>query len=264
MKCNGYLGIVSIILIIGILILVYYKNMKDNNIEGFYDSLDDIISANNLLLKTNLNNLVSSKINVHSNPKAIDIELQSKISDKLKLNTNDIVTQYSNNNKINDKLINVLENNVMDLENIISNKIKNNLTSTKYSTIKSMNNGMEFNLFNTPNTFFKDTRSGIITDSFLVGLNKGCLSVGINDYGVYKCDDKNPRQQFKMQHIINDTEYKQNVDKVINFDNVDTSKVNYPFVMMKSTNNDNCLTNNNGNITVQPCYAYEAQRWIPI
>ena len=49
MKCNGYLGIVSIILIIGILILVYYKNMKDNNIEGFYQNLDDIISSNNLL-----------------------------------------------------------------------------------------------------------------------------------------------------------------------------------------------------------------------
>ena len=33
MKCNGYLALVSIILIIGILTLVYYKNMKDNNIE---------------------------------------------------------------------------------------------------------------------------------------------------------------------------------------------------------------------------------------
>jgi hypothetical protein len=262
MKCNGYLGIVSIILIIGILILVYYKNMKDNNIEGFYDNIDDIISENNKLLNINLNNLISSKININSDPEIIDIELQSNISDNVKSNSNDIAKNYNNSNKINEKLITELENNVTDLENIITNKIKKNLSSTQYSIIKSMNNGMEFNLFNTPNTVYKDTRSGIMTKSFLVGLNNGCMSVGANDYGVYKCDDKNPRQQFKMQHIINDTEYKQNVDKVINFDNVDTSKVKYPFVMMKSSNNDNCLTNNNGNITVQPCYAYEAQRWM--
>jgi len=274
MKCNGYLALVSIILIIGILTLVYYKNMKDkdiennniedNNIEGFYDSLDDTIKANNKLLNTNLNNLISSKINIYSDPSKIDNDLESSISNSIKISGNDISKNYNNNNTINEKLISDLENNVMDLENIVINKIKKNLSSTNYSIIKSMNNGMEFDLFNTPNTFYKDTRSGIMTKSFLVGLNNGCLSVGANDYGVYKCDDKNIKQQFKMQHVINDTQYKQNIDKAINFDNVDTSKVKYPFVMMKSSNNENCLTNNNGHITVQPCYAYEAQRWMPI
>jgi hypothetical protein len=271
MKCNIYstLGLISIILIISIMILVYYKNMKDNNtkdynIEGFHDRLDDMIIANNKLLNTNLNNLISTKINVVSNPNIIDKQLQSNIAKKIVSNTDDIAKTYNKNNKINDKLITDLEGNITDLENIVNNKIRKNLTSTKYSTIKSMNNGMEVNLFNTPNTVYKDPRSGIMTNSFLVGINNGCLSVGVSDYDVYKCNDKNVKQQFKLQHIINNTEYKQNVDKAVNFDNIDTSNVKYPFVMVKSVNNDNCLTNTNGNITVQPCYGYEAQRWTPL
>jgi hypothetical protein len=266
MKCNIYsgLGIISIILIISIIILVYYKNMKDDNIEAFYDKLDDMIVSNNKLLNTNLNNLISSQINTVSDPNTIDKELQYNIAQKLNSNASDIVKQYSTTNQINNKLITELEKNVTDLENMINNKIRNNLTSTKYSIIKSLNNGMEVDLFNTPNTVYKDERSGINTKSFLVGLNNGCLSVGLDDYDIYQCDDLNIKQQFKLQHVINDVEYKQNVDKAVNFDNVDTTKINYPFVMVKSLNNDNCLTNNNGNITVQPCYAYEAQRWMPL
>ena len=272
MKCNIYsgLGIVSIILIISIMILVYYKNMEDNNnmknknIEGFYDTLDDLLYTNNKLLNTNINNLVSSKINVNSRPDIVDKELQSNIAKNIVSNTSDVIKKYNTSNKINEKLIDKLENNVSDLENIINNKIKKKLTSTKYSVVKSLNNGMEVDLFNTPNTFFKDSRSGINTDAFLIGLNNGCLSVGINDYDIYKCNDLNPKQYFNVKHIINDTEYKQNVDNSINFDNVDVSKVSYPFAMVKSLNNDNCLTNNNGTITVQPCYAYEAQRWMPL
>ena len=74
---------------------------------------------------------------------------------------------------------------------------------------------MEVDLFNTSNTVYKDPRSGINTDSFLIGLNNGCLSVGINDYDIYKCNDLNPKQYFNLEHIINDTEYKQNLDKSI-------------------------------------------------
>lgn len=271
MKCNIYssLGIVSIILIISIIILVYYKNMKDNNmkhnnIEGFHDNLDDLITANNKLLNTNINNLLNSQINVSSNPDIIDKELQSNIAKKIDSSTSDIVSQYSQNNNINNQLINDLEKNITDLENIVSNKLKKNLSSSKYSHIKSLNNGMEVDLFNTPNTVFKDQRSGINTNSYLVGLNYGCLSVGANDYDIYKCNDLNPKQQFKIEHIINEDEYKQNIDKAFNFDKVDRSSINYPFAMVKSINNDNCLTNNNGYVTVQPCYAYEAQRWFAL
>ena len=54
------------------------------------------------------------------------------------------------------------------------------------------------------------------------------------------------------------------VTKSLPFDNVDKTKISYPFAMMKSVNNDNCLTNNHGTITVQPCYSFVAQRWMPM
>ena len=97
----------------------------------------------------------------------------------------------------------------------------------------------------------------------MVNLNDGCLSVGAIDYDVYQCNDKNSKHLFKMDHIINDKSYNDNIDKTVPFNN-DTSKVNYPFVLMRSVNNKNCLTNQNGNITVQPCDSLVAQRWLPI
>ena len=238
--------------------------MKDDTIEGFFDEWDDKIVLNNKLLTQNLNNLAASKINSYSNPDAIDKSLQSNIADNIRLKTNNIITNFGTTNIKNELVIKDLENKVTDLENIIKHKKLKKLSNIKYSSIKSMNNGMEMSLFSTPNTFYVDKKTGYLTNTYLVGLNNGCLSVGTNDYDVYKCNDKNLKQQFDMEHIINETEYKTKIDKSIDFNKLDKSKINYPFVMMKSANNDNCLTNNHGNITVQPCYALEAQRWMPM
>ena len=168
------------------------------------------------------------------------------------------------NNYINKVNIDLLENKVIDLENIINNKKQGNLNSTKYNRIKSLNNGMEIDLFNTSNTLFQDKNTGKITDACLVGVNNGCISVGANNYDVYQCNDKNIKQMFKLQHIINETDYANNIDKSVPFDNVDKSSISYPFAMIKSVNNDNCLTNNHGNITVQPCFSFLSQRWFPL
>ena len=140
----------------------------------------------------------------------------------------------------------------------------NKVVDKKYTQIKSLNNGMELSLTQTPNTFFQDPKSGSTTSAYMINMNNGCLSVGATDYNIYNCNDKNQKHLFKMEHIINEQEYEKNIDKAIPFDNVDKSKINYPFAMIKSVNNQNCLTNQNGNITVQPCYSFEAQRWMPM
>ena len=123
---------------------------------------------------------------------------------------------------------------------------------------------MEMKLFSSPNTIFQDTNTGNITNAYLVNVNNGCLSVGSNDYDVYKCNDKNPKQLFKMKHIMNETEYEKNIDKALPFDNVDKKNINYPFAMIKSTNTEECLTNNHGTLTIQPCYSFVSQRWMPL
>ena len=100
--------------------------------------------------------------------------------------------------------------------------------------------------------------------AYLVNVNNGCLSVGANEYDVYQCNDNNVKQLFTMKNILNENDYSNNIDKSLPFDNVDKTKIRYPFAMMKSVNNDNCLTNNHGTITVQPCYSFVAQRWMPM
>lgn len=268
------LGVISILLILSILLLVFYKKLKDNN-ETFFDfetkiMLDIIKNKNDLIYENNLSaagaieDLKSQKLLFNVNPIQIDTDINNKISDKIKFQTTDIIKKYQDNNEYSKKQIKILENNVIDLENIINNKNIQNLNNINYSRIKSLNNGMELNLFKTPDTVFIDNDSQRKINTSLVGFNNGCLSVGSNDYNVYKCDDKNPKQYFQVKHIINETDYKQNIDKAIDFDKIDKTKISYPFAMIKSTNTDNCLTNNHGNITIQPCYSFIAQRWIPL
>ena len=98
----------------------------------------------------------------------------------------------------------------------------------------------------------------------MVNMNDGCLSVGASDYNVYKCNDKNQKHLFKMEHIINEQEYEKHIDKSVPFDNIDKTKINYPFALIKSVNNNNCLTNQNGNITVQPCILLKHKDGYPL
>jgi len=140
----------------------------------------------------------------------------------------------------------------------------NSAKKQKYTKMKSLNNGMEMDLISTPNTMFQDLKTGSNTGAYLVGVNNGCISVGANDYDVYKCNDKNVKQFFKMEHILNETAYANHIDSAVPFDNVDKSNISYPFAMLKSVNNENCLTNNHGTLTVQPCYSFTAQRWMPL
>ena len=270
MKCNLIisLGIISIILIISITILILYKNMKDESIENFNNILDTVVITNN----TQINNLMNQLSSIFTNPiiefntdpALNNTEFQQSISDSIALKTSGLASTYLTNNNTTNASLDILENTITDLENIINNKKIKNINKIKYNQIKSLNNGMEMNLVSTPNTIFQDKTTGKITNSYLLNVNNGCLSVGASNYDVYKCNDKNPKQLFKMQHIINETDYENNIDKALAFDNVDPTTINYPFAMIKSTNTDECLTNNHGTLTVQPCYSFAAQRWIPM
>jgi hypothetical protein len=172
--------------------------------------------------------------------------------------------KYDTINKTNNDQLIKLERMVTDLENTVNKMNKNNILKQKYTRVKSLNNGMELNLLTSPNANFTDRQTGSITPGYMVNVNNGCISVGANDYDVYKCNDKNNKQIFKMEHILNDIDYNKHIDKSIPIDNVDKTKINYPFAMIKSINNENCLTNNHGVLTVQPCYSYVAQRWMPL
>ena len=293
MKCNNLLmyATISIILIIGIIILILYKTHNDNKyIEGFNCDADPTAAGcpatikptptiNLALIENSIIGwikIINEKINAapsqtlyipDNNQDAIDTEFQSNVTNTTLPNNIDSIADSIVNN-ISPKItaasnrILQLENTLTDLENTITNINNSNATKTIYTKVKSLNNGMEMDLFNTTNSSYIDPKSGSNTSAYLVSLNKGCLSVGATDYDVNKCNDNNVKQYFKLENIFNDTQYANNIDNAFAFDNIDKTKINYPFTMIKSVNTENCLTNNHGNITVQPCMSFKAQRWM--
>ena len=220
------------------------------------------------IINEKINNTPSQTLYIpDNNQDAIDTEFQSNVTNTTLPNNIDSIADSIVNN-ISPKItaasnrILQLENTLTDLENTITNINNSNATKTIYTKVKSLNNGMEMDLFNTTNSSYIDPKSGSNTSAYLVSLNKGCLSVGATDYDVNKCNDNNVKQYFKLENIFNDTQYANNIDNAFAFDNIDKTKINYPFTMIKSVNTENCLTNNHGNITVQPCMSFKAQRWM--
>ena len=290
-SCNSYiiLPIISIILIISIIILVLYKNHNDKliNYEPFYDTkittanvaTKDMIgsilgnhkniNANIITLKNNLNDdyiksIYDTYLTKLFNKAEIEDLFNTRVSQGIKDNTNNLINNNNNKSTIIENNIIDLKNKLSDLENI-SNKLKiNRIETNKYSKVKSLNNGQEFCLTQTPNTNFINPQTGYLTGGYMINMNNGCLSVGASDYNIYKCNDENQKHLFKINHIINEQDYELNIDKTVPFDNIDKTNINYPFALIKSVNNNNCLTNKNGNITVQPCNSFVAQRWFPL
>ncbi len=270
MMCNIWL-IIIILLIIIIISLIVFSN-SNLNIENFATNLNlseyaDIIKNNNNII----NNLIyklstfDPVLKMLYEPQTMINDYENNIKEDINtVNLNLNATYNSNNSNMIDAKIIQLEHTSKDLENIVNNLELSNVSNKNYNKIKSLNNGMELNLVSTPNTIFKDPKTDSNISGYMVMANNGCLSVGASDYDFYQCNDKNPKQIFKMNHILNETAYQNNIDTSLPVDNKDKTNINYPFVMMKSINNENCLTNNHGSLTVQPCYSFTAQRWFPL
>jgi len=263
--------------------LILYKNHKDNksttkgssnnNLELFTITTDEVeerILDNNKKINDligNLDNILpQSKVNelYKEDSELIDRTLQTKIqTDINKYIANIQALNIETDTNLSEN-ITKLTHKITDLENVVNKLNLNKVKNQKYTKIKSLNNGQELALSQTPNTKFNDPKTGVMTNAYMVNMNNGCLSVGSSDYNIYKCNDKNQKHLFKMEHIINEQSYENIIDKAVPFDNIDKTNINYPFTMIKSVNNKNCLTNQNGNITVQPCYSFKAQRWFPL
>jgi hypothetical protein len=247
-------------------------NNNGNNIEGFEGDFDEFSSAKTI----DINNKQINKLITDLQTIIPDINLKN-------YDANEIYTGFGNSviSGINDldllktttdttaleqqQKIDRLENNIADMEVLINNIGLSTVRDKKYNKVKSLNNGMEIGLISTPNTVFQDHKTGSNIAAYMVAVNGGCLSVGANNYDIYKCNDKNPKQFFKMEHVMNPIAYGQNIDTSLPADtNANLANINYPFAMLKSVNNENCLTNNHGSLTVQPCYTFQAQRWFPL
>ena len=245
------------------------SNATTTTAQTVYDGYDllwfsNTIKNNNNKIK-DLQDFIDTGIPIQTiKSEVVEQEYTNNIVSGLNTIVNNQAISHNINNNIFNTQYKVLGDTITDLENMINNSELQDINTKKYNKIKSLNNGLEINLVNTPNTVIKDKQSGVNTSGYMVMANCGCLSVGANDYDIYKCDDKNPKQVFKMEHILNETAYQNNMDASLPLDKLNKQNINYPFAMLKSNNNGNCLTNTNGSLTVQPCYNYEAQRWFPL
>ena len=277
MICN-ILSITIFLLIIIIVGLISFSQKKTNELETFIinpnpteveilkDKSAEIMNNNNMInnLLSELETTTPTVKLINYDPNKVYLDYKNIITSNINSITNTLSSSHTSKININDTKITNLENSVSDLENLVYNLNLNNISDKKYNSIKSLNNGMEMKLVSTQNTVFNDAKTGSKMPAYMVMANDGCLSVGATDYDIYKCNDKNPKQLFKMEHILNETAYQNNIDSALPIDNTNKANINYPFVMMKSVNNENCLTNNHGVLTVQPCYSFVAQRWFPI
>ena len=245
-------------------------DIKENsNIKENFETMQELsdqqtIAINNKTINSLLAQLNNAPIVISPNVNTINKNFINSISSNISSLVNNITNIYSSSNSSFNNNITVLENNLTDLENMITNMNLQKVKKQSYTRIKSLNNGMDMSIINTPNTYFPNLKTGSNTAAYLLKMNNGCLSVGTNEYDVYKCNDKNSKQYFQVQNILNETDYTNNIEKVVPFDNIDKSSIVYPFAMVKSVNNENCLTNNHGSITVQPCSSLVAQRWMPL
>lgn len=176
----------------------------------------------------------------------------------------DLINQYKGKSQ---QFLDTIENNVNsriekqktelgDMDNYIRSLSRykeddflNQLKNADFKSVKSHNNGLSLNV----------NRLGY--DKYQVMMNNGCLKVTPeNDYNVVPCDLNDKGQEFKLEHVFNEKEYRGSMDKA--FPQISNlGKVHYPMTMIKSSVNDNCVKNYHGNITVEPCREYEGQRW---
>ena len=106
----------------------------------------------------------------------------------------------------------------------------------------------------------------IANEKHLVIVNNKCMSGDtVNNYDLYACNYLDPKQHFKLETVYHDIDYNLHLapstKKVMQSSDDDNDNINYPFFLVKSFTNGNCLSNKNSNLTLEPCHASNTQRW---
>ena len=99
----------------------------------------------------------------------------------------------------------------------------------------------------------------VLMGNNLLKMNNGCLGIKNNDYDIYECNPTDKSQHFRFNNVFNEYGY---ASYTVNQDYIeDKDNINYPFVMVQSINNENCVSNNHNNIRVMPCNMLKSQRF---
>jgi len=233
---------IYIVLVIGIMLIIllnYKKSMEPftNYQTSFEQKQAEINNKINNLNNTRFDFNVSNPVYSHA------CNLQSKIAEE-----NDNILDNDINN---DKIYKIM-NQINELDRILTKKNIKRDMDRDIKSIKSHNNGINFGLIPVDE----------YSSKYLISANNGCLGVSNNNYDIYRCNKNDPSQQFDLKRIYNQYSYSRHANNHTYVE--DKDNIEYPFVMMKSVNNGQCLTNNNNHIRVMPCNMLKSQRFEPL
>lgn len=252
-ECKSIDNII-ILLIIGLLIFFYLNQKKI--IKETFDT--NIINLDNKY-QQEVNKLIQT-----SNDDSKSADYSNFFSDmyKKKLTTiNSVNKELINNSvKYNNTHADELNKELSDLEKITKSK-NISLLKQKNNSIQSLQNGLKLNLMTqTDNTGSSNFNN---SNNTLIKLNDGCLSAGTSIPSIRKCDMNDTTQHFSLKNIYNNLDYENNIERGL--DKIrDSDKIEYPFTIVKSKNTDNCVQNNYGKLSVEPCVIRKGQRWITL
>ena len=119
-------------------------------------------------------------------------------------------------------------------------------------SLKSLDNSQPINLIPLDN------------NKHMISLNGQCLFNNPQSKTmVLPCNQGDSNQYFDLKLITNDNDYKNHVDTLGSYYNMDKDKmdVKYPFHIVKSATSGNCLENDNSMISFRPCKITKKQQW---
>ena len=224
--------ILLLIFILTLFILCQYQSFREN--------------FQNKGLIQDINDSIYRTIDI---PSVVNAELNPTITDLV----NQISTRkdevFNLKQNLQNQKIKRVTDQIVDLEKYIG---RTELPRQNVKTIKSLDNGMDMSTIPLENR------------NQLIRVNDGCLaSNATGNYEIKQCDNRDREQQFKVVPIYSPSRYDNNIEigmaklKEIN----NPGRINYPFSMVKSVANGNCLQNNYSRISVQPCQIKKSQRW---
>tara|TARA_B110001469_G_C9559829_1_gene277707 strand:+ start:78 stop:935 length:858 start_codon:yes stop_codon:yes gene_type:complete len=273
MESNNIIGLLFI-LIIFFIVTDYCKKKRGNNIEAFEDDVpvncdnEDTYSDNDISHEEKINcrikklkkarkDLKEAVSTQENNKYKNNIEYYKKINDAIEKKHTDSNQKRSDAITNSNTIITSIKEKLAYLNNF--NVI--DMPHQEFNSIRSLQNGTKL--------VIEKNKDG---DDYLVKLNKDndtekCLSVNSNGtYNLEKCDpgSDSDQQKFDLVNITNDSMYKNNLEKGILSNKTLPAIVNYPFNLIKSKKNKNCVGIFNNELSVTPCETKKSHRWEPL
>ena len=95
---------------------------------------------------------------------------------------------------------------------------------------------------------------------YMININGKCLHTNsLNKTTIMPCDEAKPSQYFELNMIYDKDTYKKNIGNNQMIDN--NPQIKYPFSIIKSVVNGNCVTNIDSIISTRPCIPDISQQW---